>query len=236
MKNKQLHKQPRGQSMVEFVLVLPFLLIMFLGMIEAGYALYDYIVIANANREGVRLAARGQFTDQNIQDRIIAAGGYKDETLSSALLNDEENFGFIITHIPFPETLDPSNPTWANLIKTHICCTPDCNTAGWDRNDINVTICFGGVTSGAGTVREVDGKDSHITDVGVDYGSNVAVTGYINELRMAEDYEPQMNEIVVVETFLTHSMLLHVPDFVPFDDPFTLYFRSSMRVTLNSRQ
>jgi Flp pilus assembly protein TadG len=51
--NMNLKKQT-GQSMVEFALVLPLLLVVLLGVIEFGLVLYDKAVITNASREGAR--------------------------------------------------------------------------------------------------------------------------------------------------------------------------------------
>ena len=43
-----------GQSLVEFVLILPVLLILLFGIIEFGLLLYNKQVITNASREGAR--------------------------------------------------------------------------------------------------------------------------------------------------------------------------------------
>ncbi len=45
----------RGQSVVEFAVVLPFLLLLLMGAIEFTVILYDKAVITNASREGARL-------------------------------------------------------------------------------------------------------------------------------------------------------------------------------------
>jgi len=51
-------RKENGQSMVELVLVLPFLLLLLVATVEAGFALRDYLVLQSVNREGVRWAAR----------------------------------------------------------------------------------------------------------------------------------------------------------------------------------
>ena len=43
-----------GQELVEFALILPLLLLLFLGIIEFGRAILAYNTIANAAREGAR--------------------------------------------------------------------------------------------------------------------------------------------------------------------------------------
>ena len=50
-------QRTRAQSMVEFALVLPMLLLLIVGIIELGYALFVYVEVQNAAREGARAAA-----------------------------------------------------------------------------------------------------------------------------------------------------------------------------------
>ena len=51
----------RGQSLVEFALVLPILLVMFMGIFDFGRAIFAFNSVSNAAREGVRVA----IVDQN---------------------------------------------------------------------------------------------------------------------------------------------------------------------------
>ncbi len=55
----RLARSGRGQSLVEFALVLPILLIMIFGIIDFGMGLRSYISLTNATREGARFAAVG---------------------------------------------------------------------------------------------------------------------------------------------------------------------------------
>ncbi len=57
--NKRSRKASRGQSLVEFAMVLPILLILIFGIIEFGMGLRSYISLTNATREGARFAAVG---------------------------------------------------------------------------------------------------------------------------------------------------------------------------------
>lgn len=56
---RRLIRGGRGQSLVEFALVLPILLIMIFGIIDFGMGLRSYISLTNATREGARFAAVG---------------------------------------------------------------------------------------------------------------------------------------------------------------------------------
>jgi len=51
-----LRRDSKGQSLVEFALVLPFLIILILGMIEFGWILNGKITLTSAAREGARVA------------------------------------------------------------------------------------------------------------------------------------------------------------------------------------
>ena len=44
----------RGNSLVETALVLPVVLILFLGIVEVGFFLFAHVQVANATREGAR--------------------------------------------------------------------------------------------------------------------------------------------------------------------------------------
>lgn len=62
--------QQRGAAVVEFALILPILLGLLVGGIDASLALYDKAVITNASREGARagiVARNPPLTDAQIQ-------------------------------------------------------------------------------------------------------------------------------------------------------------------------
>jgi Flp pilus assembly protein TadG len=49
-------KSEDGQDIVEYVLVLPLLLMLVFGIVDFGIAVFDYNTVANAAREGARAA------------------------------------------------------------------------------------------------------------------------------------------------------------------------------------
>jgi hypothetical protein len=61
-------RSERGQSLIEFAVVLPFLLVIAFGVIEMSSALYDQHVITRLSREGANLISR----DSTIQDASAA--------------------------------------------------------------------------------------------------------------------------------------------------------------------
>lgn len=58
----------RGQSLVEFALILPILLVLLLGVFDFGRAIYAFNAVSNAAREGARTA---------IVDQSQSAGVYR---------------------------------------------------------------------------------------------------------------------------------------------------------------
>ncbi len=61
----QLHaRRERGQSLIEFALILPLLCLVVLGVVEVSYALLDQHVVTKLTREGSNLISR----DTSLQD------------------------------------------------------------------------------------------------------------------------------------------------------------------------
>ncbi len=61
-------KSSRGQSLIEFALIMPFVLVVALGVVEVGYALLDQHVVTKLTREGSNLISR----DVSINDAVTA--------------------------------------------------------------------------------------------------------------------------------------------------------------------
>src|SRR4029078_10630091 len=58
-RNRKQLRQERAQSLVEFALIVPMLLILVFGIIDFGMGLRAYISVASATREGARYASVG---------------------------------------------------------------------------------------------------------------------------------------------------------------------------------
>lgn len=67
-------KRNSGQTLAEFALVLPMVILLLLALFDAGRAVYAYNAITNAAREGARLAIVNQ-DEATIQARTKAQGG-----------------------------------------------------------------------------------------------------------------------------------------------------------------
>jgi len=80
-RKSEFKKKTDGQSLVEFALILPVLLVLIIGIIEFGWIFNGQITITNAAREGVRAAVVQGETDAY----IAAKSAVNNFTASSSL-------------------------------------------------------------------------------------------------------------------------------------------------------
>jgi Flp pilus assembly protein TadG len=71
-RNTSLFKILKGQSMVEFAMILPLFVLFIIGIFELGRAFFAYIAITNAAREGARVVTfwPGKATILNVNTAI----------------------------------------------------------------------------------------------------------------------------------------------------------------------
>ncbi|VBB06615.1 Hypothetical protein LUCI_1851 [Lucifera butyrica] len=100
----------RGQSMVEFALVLPVFLLLVAGMMEFGRVMNQYLVVTEAAREGARSAAVG-----NDDATVIAAVNAAASTINQGQLT--------VTISPSP-TRTPGDPVTVTVSNPVELITP----------------------------------------------------------------------------------------------------------------
>jgi hypothetical protein len=64
---RQRMRDQRGQSMLEFALLLPFLCLLVLGLVEMGYLLLDQHIVTKLTREGSNLISRNTPLEDAVQ-------------------------------------------------------------------------------------------------------------------------------------------------------------------------
>ncbi len=67
-----VRSRPRGQSLVEFAIVIPVILLMAIVIFDFGRAIYYSSTIHNAAREGARFGIVNPGADTRIQDKAIS--------------------------------------------------------------------------------------------------------------------------------------------------------------------
>lgn len=87
----KLIKNEEGQSLVEFAILIPVLMIIIMGIFEFGFILNAYITINSSSREGARLASVGG-TDLEIRDKVVDSSPNLDSSnLEIIILPSEGN-------------------------------------------------------------------------------------------------------------------------------------------------
>src|ERR1700688_1288841 len=72
-RGRRVRGSESGQSLVEVALMLPFLLLLVLGVIEIGRYAYVSILVANAARAGAAYGSQSPFTAANPNGLIVTA-------------------------------------------------------------------------------------------------------------------------------------------------------------------
>ena len=207
MNGQESNSKSRGQSVVEIAIVLPVLLVLLFGLVEVGFGLRNYLLVVNANREAGRFAARAQFTDEEIAERLLAAGGT--ERVSGEVVP------FLRTD--FPEAAGTGEPIYEATPNTAIIITQIPMDIDGNVDPAEVTRYIAGVYP-CGACTDVDPVfiltdglrfANVISDSRVDLGDIVTrhgpATDQINTLRSGSDFPEMDNIIIVVETFFAHE-------------------------------
>jgi hypothetical protein len=100
----------RGQSLMEFALAIPLLLLLALGVVEFGYALLDKQIVTKATREGSNLISR----DATLQDAATAMSH-----MSTAPVDFLSNSKLIFSVLKRGETVGTANYDKLILYQRH---------------------------------------------------------------------------------------------------------------------
>ncbi|MFB0536889.1 MAG: TadE/TadG family type IV pilus assembly protein [Anaerolineae bacterium] len=85
-RHKKASQRERGQGLVEMALVLPFLLVLVVGIVEGGVALNRQLTVVNAAREGARLGANGADNEDIYDQTLLATSGMFEFTEENAVV------------------------------------------------------------------------------------------------------------------------------------------------------
>jgi Flp pilus assembly protein TadG len=89
------YKKRKGQALVEFALVLPFLILLVLGIMEFGWLTKNQLTIDNAAREGARSAALGKTTTDitSVINNQTSTVPYSSTQLTITMKRDDNSSG-----------------------------------------------------------------------------------------------------------------------------------------------
>lgn len=105
MKNRKRKRRESGQAIVEFALVLPFFLLLVMGILDFGWLFYNYISVENSARNAARIACveytetcyndkgqdKGPVFDKNFDPEIV-----KNNTDDKAYTDQERHIASVI--------------------------------------------------------------------------------------------------------------------------------------------
>ena len=83
-------QRQRGAAVVEFALILPILLVLLVGTIDASLALYDKAVITNASREGARAGIVARNPPVSTEEIVAVVNRYALSALVSSGSNSAD--------------------------------------------------------------------------------------------------------------------------------------------------
>jgi Flp pilus assembly protein TadG len=125
----------RGQSLVEFALVLPMFLLVMLGLIDFGRLLFSYVSLANGAREMSRVVSISASTSTTAPidafNNLTLVGGSMNPATDSVVIN------------VYDETGTAQGSVTCTLPLTYAGCTPPTTSGfhdGWV--DISATYVF----------------------------------------------------------------------------------------------
>lgn len=104
-------RNEKGQSLVEFVLVAPILLLLIVGLVDIGRAMYTYSDLHFTAQESVRLAGFGR-SDADIKQ--FAASNFKSGTLTETMVeitpvpSERKSGQYVTVKLNYP--LNPITP------------------------------------------------------------------------------------------------------------------------------
>jgi hypothetical protein len=79
VRSDSLFRKEEGQAALEFLLILPVFIMIFLLLIDLSLMMYQYVSVSNAVREGSRFGSvncgDGSCTDSEVQNRTISRSG-----------------------------------------------------------------------------------------------------------------------------------------------------------------
>lgn len=108
----------RGQSLVEFALVIPIIVLLLVAFVEIGRAVFAYNTIANAARQGARVAVVNQLSDvtdcdetRPIEDPYEPHWSIRGCAIAAAAALGITTANVVVSYAPPPDTTLTCTPT-----------------------------------------------------------------------------------------------------------------------------
>jgi len=164
--SQKRNKELKAQSMVEFALILPVLLLLLFGILEYGRLFFAWISIENAARIGARYASTGEYNPTHCpdlnSDGLFCDGSARDAEIDVArLASIEDETNDLLFGNPFSLIVAETESTHFDVT---ICATGHVFVFP----DMGGTV-YSECTRADGTIEEVPGEPGERVIVSVDY-------------------------------------------------------------------
>ena len=214
----------QGQSLVEMAILTPVLLIIFLGVVEIGWALRDYVALQSANREAARFASRGRYLDfsKTNLDEIGYPNvvGHELDSLAGQL----------------PLDVGAGNPNSTVIISHVLVDTGECGSGPDDDLVISpYTPGYGHFMATYGQARSTRVDFNQLTN-----DMRAENEAFNCDLKARNPNAiPSVNSVVIVETYYLHPLLVLTPllsNLIADENGnIELYARTAMRISADAR-
>jgi Flp pilus assembly protein TadG len=115
-----------GQALVEFALVFPVLIVLLLGLFDLGRGVYAYNTVANAARDGARVAAVNQIQSSVagdcVQSRPVESVAMAHWSIKSCAVASAIALGVPETDVSVAYSPPPTTPTLGCSSPLHVGC------------------------------------------------------------------------------------------------------------------
>ncbi len=122
---KSLHYRSAGQSLVEFALILPLMVLVVFGIFELGRAFFAYIAVANSAREAVRMYTFTPSTTtynemiQTVSTEIGNSTLVNPANITSIVIDCGTAYGILVTSTPILNTCPKEQPVRVTVTYAH---------------------------------------------------------------------------------------------------------------------
>ena len=123
-----LIKRDRGQALVEMALVIPILLLLFVGICEFGHIFGAYMVINNLAREGARYGVVGH-NDLEIENLVVTQRTWLDEDKLTVSISPD----FTTRHkgeplnVQIDYSIDLMTPVFSHILPNPVPISASCD-------------------------------------------------------------------------------------------------------------
>lgn len=154
---KRHSRKERGQSLIEFALTAPLLIVLLLGLVEMGHAFNSYMTIVAASRDSARLGAQLGVNSATSKPTLLALVADETERLENGIPIDSPTESGSTS--PYPASGNYGTNCGTN--DEGVCVSYGYNSASDKWVDVRVCYNHSMIVGIPGVIKEPIGMCSH---------------------------------------------------------------------------